>query len=67
MNHPCKFKVRVHTRGETKRPMIAVFAEYVDAVNFAHAESKGRHQGNTVIAYKSDGRVGHKFRNGDLA
>jgi hypothetical protein len=66
MEHPCQYKVRVATKGDSKRPMIAVFAEYIDAVNFAAAESKGRYNfsNKTVIAYQRNGRIALKFRQG---
>lgn len=69
MSHPCPFKVFKRIRGDSRKHMIARFAELADAVNWAIECSSGRFGwsgGNQVqvIVYGSDGRVSARFKRG---
>ncbi len=59
------YSVYRRTPGGKKREQLAKFADFTDAVNYAHAQSVGKYKGDNLTAHWADGKVAHRFVNGE--
>ena len=66
MRHPCQYPVYLRRVGETKKIMLAVFADRTDAVNFAYGKSRGQYNGprDHLLVLNQDRKIFMKLRQG---
>ncbi len=64
MAHPLNYNVYVRPRGG-RRTMIAKFGDFKDAVYYAQAQSMNQYRDQNVTVHWADGKVAHRFINGE--